>query len=91
MSHIFFIEGLEGGPEPSWRYFVGLKKMTKTDYREYMMSRSNDNGETALNVLEPGTTAVLSHEGIVSEMESLCEKWATGNCYRGSDIGKTPV
>ena len=76
----------EGGQTPSFSYYSGLFTLKKTKCQDYLMSRSSDEGETA-QILEPGTTAILRHKSVVSEMESYCQRWASGDIYRGNDIG----
>ena len=37
--------------------------------------------------LEPGTTAILSHDGCMKEMETFCERWKSGEIFRGNEFG----
>ena len=40
-----------------------------------------------LVILEPGTTAILSHDAIMKEMETWCERWKNGEVYRSNEFG----
>ena len=40
-----------------------------------------------LLISEPGTTAILSHEGCMKEMETFCERWKNGEIFRGNEFG----
>ena len=76
----------EGGPSPSFSYFRDLGTLLKTNHHDYLTSRSIDGGETA-KILESGTTGILRHKSVVSEMESYCQRWVSGEIYRGNDLG----
>ena len=78
----------EGGPEPSFWYYYELRKSLKKDYRDFIMAKADRWGETA-PIMEKGTLAILSHDKVVKEMESYCERWTSNSVYRGNDLGIT--
>ena len=78
----------EGGPVPSFWYYNELRKSLKNDYRDFIMAKADQWGETA-PILEKGTLAILPHDKVVKEMESYCERWTSNSIYRGNDLGVT--
>ena len=80
---------IEGGTSSSLKYWRRLPKaMAALENGDvsYLWSRSEDGGETC-PFLEPGTKAILSHEAVVDELESFCQRWASGKIYRGNGLG----
>lgn len=76
----------DGSPSPTCSYFLNLRKFSKIGYRDALISASNDGGKTS-HILEPGTVAILRHEDVIQELETLCERLESGNAYRGNDFG----
>ena len=83
-----FFRGNEGGTSPSLQYWVSLPKARaafESGDVSYFWSRSADGGVTC-PFLEPGTQAILSHEAVVDELESFCQRWVSGKIYRGNGL-----
>ena len=77
----------EGNHGQNLAYYRAVWKLKKEEsFHEYVKSNSIDEGETA-QILVPGTTAILSHDGVTKEMESFCERWMSGNIYRANEVG----
>ena len=76
----------DGSPSPTCSYFLNLRSFSKIDYRDALISTSNDGGKTS-QILEPGTVAILRHEDVIHELETLCERLESGNAYRENDFG----
>ena len=67
-----------GTKAPSLEFFLNFAIMHRFyTFDEYYQERSTDGGETA-QILEPGTTGILSHEAVSRELETFCQRWASG-------------
>ena len=81
LSNIFLqAEDEEGGTDPSIKYWLNVKKVIdafETADIDFFWSKSEDGGETC-PYLESGTIALLSHDKVIEELESYCQRWASG-------------
>ena len=80
--------------EPGLKYYLRLvlevfiyPKLLKSDYISYLFSQSVDGGHTC-PLVEPGCTAILSHQRCTEEMETYSQRWSAGKIHRGNYLGR---
>ena len=74
-------QGDWGGTSPSfcgyWRKLGKARAAYESGDASYFWSKSTDGGVTC-PFLEEGTKAILSHDAVVAELESYCQRWTSG-------------
>ena len=66
-------------------FYTIFFKLKKDKFSDYCRSRSVDGGNTS--VIFDSDIAIISHEGVVNEMETYCKRWSSGNIERVNCLG----
>lgn len=83
---LFKCLGGEGGPKPSFLYFVDMLQLKSIEYSKLLNWRSGDGGATA-HFPGPGATAVLKHADVCGQLADVPSNWKDGTIWRGNDLG----
>ena len=67
-------------------FYTIFFKLKKDKFSDYCRSRSVDGGNTS--VIFDSDIAIISHEGVVNEMETYCKRWSSGNIVRPNSLGQ---